>query len=36
MKKLDVLNRDEFVDNLLQVMENISDNKVYNSCGVCQ
>ena len=27
MKKLDVLNRDEFVDNLLQVMENISDNK---------
>ena len=28
MKKLDVLNRDKFVDNLLRVMENISDNKV--------
>ena len=27
MKKLDVLNRDKFVDNLLRVMENISDNK---------
>ena len=28
MKKLDVLNRDKFVDNLLRVMGNISDNKV--------
>jgi len=28
MEKLDVLNRDKFVDDLLCVMENISDNKV--------
>lgn len=28
MNKIDILNRDEFVDNLLQLMENISDNKV--------
>lgn len=28
MNKVDILNRDKFVDNLLRVMENISDNKV--------
>lgn len=27
MNKIDILNRDKFVDDLLQVMENISDNK---------
>lgn len=27
MNKIDVLNRDKFVDDLLRVMENISDNK---------
>lgn len=27
MDKIDILNRDKFVDNLLRVMENISDNK---------
>ena len=28
MNKIDILNRDKFVDDLLRVMENISDNKV--------
>lgn len=27
MKKLDILNRDKFIDDLLRIMENISDNK---------